>query len=65
MDYSSSAILFLLAATGTCSPTRCPEIDYSVSIRRGGNMFTEPLPSNGHIRHNTNEGDNTVRIHTS
>jgi hypothetical protein len=33
-------------------PKRCPTVDYSVAIRCSGNMFREPLSSNGHIRHN-------------
>jgi hypothetical protein len=45
-------ILCLFVAVGTCLPNRCPTVDYSASIRCRGNVLTEPLPSNGHIRNN-------------
>jgi hypothetical protein len=32
--------------------SRCIAMDYSVSILCRGNVLTEPLSSNGHIRHN-------------
>jgi hypothetical protein len=53
MPYSSSVILFVSIATGTCSPKRSPAMDYFAAFRCSWNMLTEPLPSNSHIRHNT------------
>jgi hypothetical protein len=41
----------LFVATETCLQNRCPAMDYSASIHCRGNVLTEPLPSNGNIRH--------------
>jgi hypothetical protein len=35
-------------------PIRGPAMDYSAAIRCRGNMLTDPLPSNGRIRHSIN-----------
>jgi hypothetical protein len=45
-----SLLLFVVA--WTCLPKRFPAMDYSACIHCRGSVLTEPLPSNGHIRHN-------------
>jgi hypothetical protein len=43
--------LCLSVAAGMCLPNPSPAPGYSASIRCSRNALTEPLPSNGHIRH--------------
>jgi hypothetical protein len=52
----------LSVTTGICLPNRCLAMDYSVSIPFLGNLLTEPLPSNCHIRHNTMLYDLTFQL---
>jgi hypothetical protein len=47
-------LLPLFDAAGTCLSNRCPAMDYFLSSRCSGNVLTEPLSSNGHIRNNVN-----------